>query len=137
MASTSSTGTSRGSVKLVLILKFPADPTGQANILIDKNNRACLADFGLSTVAYVVPHVSNDTNDIPLSTEVSRISMDSKMSLMPYVHGGTERWMSPELLEPELFGVAGDRPTKKSDIYALGMVVYEVCCFSIVVEFPD
>ena len=34
--------------------------------------------------------------------------------------------MSPELLDPETFGVDGDRPTKQSDCYALGMVVYEV-----------
>ena len=34
--------------------------------------------------------------------------------------------MSPELLDPERFGVEGDRPTKKSDCYAFGMVIYEV-----------
>lgn len=33
--------------------------------------------------------------------------------------------MSPELLDPERFG-GGDRPTKQSDCYALGMVIYEV-----------
>ena len=37
--------------------------------------------------------------------------------------------MSPELLEPDMFGIPqseGDRPTKQSDCYALGMVIYEV-----------
>jgi serine/threonine protein kinase len=34
--------------------------------------------------------------------------------------------MSPELLYPEKFGLTEKRPTVKSDIYALGMVVYEV-----------
>ena len=34
--------------------------------------------------------------------------------------------MSPELLNPELFGFKGSRPTKESDCYALGMVVLEV-----------
>ena len=34
--------------------------------------------------------------------------------------------MSPELLDPDRFGVSDDRPTKQSDCYALGMVVYEV-----------
>jgi hypothetical protein len=37
--------------------------------------------------------------------------------------------MSPELLDPELFGISqqeGDRPTRQSDCYALGMVIYEV-----------
>ena len=34
--------------------------------------------------------------------------------------------MSPELLDPERFGASDDRPTKQSDCYAFGMVVYEV-----------
>ena len=34
--------------------------------------------------------------------------------------------MSPELLDPEIFELEDSRPTKESDIYALGMVVYEV-----------
>ena len=35
--------------------------------------------------------------------------------------------MSPELLDPGRFGSGIGRPTKQSDCYALGMVVYEVC----------
>lgn len=34
--------------------------------------------------------------------------------------------MGPELLDPERFGLKKSRPTKQSDCYALGMVVYEV-----------
>ena len=34
--------------------------------------------------------------------------------------------MSPELLYPKEFGFKDSRPTKSSDCYALGMVVYEV-----------
>ena len=37
--------------------------------------------------------------------------------------------MSPELLHPERFGMPeseGNRPTRQSDCYALGMVIYEV-----------
>ena len=34
--------------------------------------------------------------------------------------------MSPELLGPDQFGITDLRPTKQSDYYALGMVVYEV-----------
>ena len=40
--------------------------------------------------------------------------------------GGTTRWMSPELLDPERFGSKDGRPTQESDCYALGMVIYEV-----------
>ena len=35
------------------------------------------------------------------------------------------RWMSPELIAPERFGFEICHPTKSSDCYALGMVVYE------------
>ena len=34
--------------------------------------------------------------------------------------------MSPEPLDPERFGACDGRPTKQSDCYALGAVVYEV-----------
>ena len=34
--------------------------------------------------------------------------------------------MSPELLAPEMFGMERSRPTKSSDCYSLGMVVYEI-----------
>ena len=34
--------------------------------------------------------------------------------------------MSPELLNPEQFNLDHGRPTKESDCYALGMVIYEV-----------
>ena len=34
--------------------------------------------------------------------------------------------MSPELLDPERFGLGDSRPTRDSDCYALGMVILEV-----------
>jgi len=40
--------------------------------------------------------------------------------------GGSSHWMSPELFDPERFGVEDSRRTESSDCYALGMVVYEV-----------
>ena len=40
--------------------------------------------------------------------------------------GGATRWMSPELFDPPRFGMRKSRPTKKSDCYALGMVIYEI-----------
>ena len=77
----------------------------KANILIDKNGFARLADFGLLII------VSDPTNYTASGSVVAR---------------GTTRWMSPELLDPDQFEFSDGRPTKESDCYALGMVMYEV-----------
>ena len=77
----------------------------KANILVDKNGCACLTDFGLLTF------ISDPTNFTPSSSIMTR---------------GTIRWMSPELLSPDDFDFKDSRPTKDSDCYALGMVIYEV-----------
>ena len=75
----------------------------QANILVNDENRACLADFGLLTIA-----------------------ADQSAVTSSRVGGGTYQWMSPELLDPGDFDLKTVRPTKSSDCYALGMVIYEV-----------
>ena len=74
----------------------------KTNILIDGTGHARLADFGLLTI------ISDTT------------------SLGSSIHGGTFRWMSPELFYPENFGLKDSRRTKHSDCYALGMVIWEV-----------
>lgn len=76
----------------------------KANILIDKTDQARLADFGLLTI------ISDPTN---------------LMSSSSFLQGGTVRWMSPELIDPQRFGLENNRPTKHSDCYALGMVIYQ------------
>ena len=72
----------------------------QANILVDEACHARLADFGFLTI-------------IPEGSTTFSSSMQ----------GGTTRWMSPELFDPE---IQDHCATKCSDCYALGMVVYEV-----------
>ena len=89
-------------------------PFIKANILIDNDGHARLADFGLITI------VSDSTN---ITTSSSTNS------------GGTTRWMSPELFYPEKFGLKDNRRTKESDCYALGMVVLEVLTSQ--VPFPQ
>ena len=76
-------------------------PTKQANILINDNGTALLADFGLMTIL-------TEHSAVPFSVTVASAA-------------GTVRWMSPELL----FGM-NSAPSRQSDRYALGMVVYEV-----------
>ena len=73
----------------------------KANILIDQDFCARLADFGFLTV------VSD-----PASSSC--------------IVGGTIQWMSPELFALDQTGLKNCRPTKQSDCYALGMVIYEV-----------
>ena len=73
----------------------------QDNILVDGTGNARLTDFGLLTI-----HLDSTTTTSH--------------------GGGSSRWMSPELFDPERFGVEDSRRTKSSDCYALGMVVYEV-----------
>jgi serine/threonine protein kinase len=42
------------------------------------------------------------------------------------VGGGTTPFMAPELLVPSRFGLDKCTPTKEADIYAMGMVIYQV-----------
>ena len=77
----------------------------EANILINHDSHACIADFSLIAM-------------IPGQTDF--------ISAITRVPGGTPRWMSPELLNPESFGLKNSYPSKESDCYALGMVIYEV-----------
>ena len=86
-------------------LLSPDPILSKANILINRHGHACLADFGLITI------VSDPAYPSTISTSSN---------------SGTPRWMSPELLDPDQFGFKDGRPTKESDCYALGMVVYEV-----------
>ena len=70
----------------------------QENILIDNNGGAVLADFGLT-------RVQHDLSDLRSITE----------------NAGTFVYQSPEL------HIGGDRKsTKSSDVWALGMVIYQV-----------
>lgn len=71
--------------------------------MIDSDFRARLADFSLVTLI-----------------------SDQESFLTSCVEGGTARWMGPELLDPKGFGLSKRHPTRESDCYALGMVVYEI-----------
>jgi len=70
----------------------------KCNILIDSNQTARIADFGLTS---------------PLQDHSISISVTAP------AFGGTYPWMAPELFD-------GSRPSRESDVYALGMVTYEV-----------
>ena len=71
----------------------------KSNILIDSNKSARIADFGLTSV---LRHYS------------------ISISMTAPALGGTLQWMAPELFSEK------SSPSKESDIYAFGMVIYEV-----------
>jgi len=100
-----STETSRGYVPECQGHLLSLTDIVKANVLIDETRRARLADFGLLTLV-------SDTSNLISSTS--------------FIQGGSYRWMSPELFDPENFGLKDSRPTKRSDCYALGMLIYEV-----------
>ncbi|KAG6831473.1 hypothetical protein H0H92_010382 [Tricholoma furcatifolium] len=75
------------------------------NILIDEFKRACIADFGLSSVS-----------DKEILAWTSHSMLSSK--------GGSVRWQAPELFNPE--GEEDIINTYESDIYAWACVAYEI-----------
>lgn len=81
----------------------------QANILIDSECCARLADFGLAAIV-------EDTAPV-----------DGSSSLQT---GGAVRWMAPEILDPAKYGHTKwsreELSSKSTDVYALGMTILEV-----------
>ncbi|KAK1223502.1 hypothetical protein PQX77_013629 [Marasmius sp. AFHP31] len=73
------------------------------NVLMTPDERACIADFGLSHVA--------DTHSLRLSATTMGQAR------------GTTRWLAPELLRPDPPSSA----SMKSNMYAYACVCYEVC----------
>ena len=49
------------------------------------------------------------------------------MSCSVQLEGGTLMFMSPELLQPSVFGLKVSLPTPEGDIYAFGLVTFQVC----------
>ncbi|KAH9832157.1 kinase-like domain-containing protein [Rhodofomes roseus] len=76
-----------------------------ANILIDEQGRARLADFGLTAM----------THDLHALNAITPLSIV-----------GSLRWTAPEILDPESAGLEKARPSKASDVFSTGMVMWEV-----------
>ncbi|KAF5351192.1 hypothetical protein D9756_008184 [Leucocoprinus leucothites] len=71
------------------------------NVLVTSSGRACITDFGLSSVL-----VDKSITEAAMTTTV---------------YGGTYRWIAPELLEDN-----DPQPTRESDIWAFGCVCYQI-----------
>ncbi|KIJ04903.1 hypothetical protein PAXINDRAFT_42626, partial [Paxillus involutus ATCC 200175] len=95
-------------------VSFPLHTYGsmvQSNVLVHDNGRACIADFGLST----------------LLTELEGSSFSTSFHAR-----GTLRWAAPELLSLNVH-VSGDEenipqvpPTPRSDTYSFGGIMLQV-----------
>ena len=72
----------------------------------DTPPRACLADFGFMTVV---------------------LDRGQELSCSTQLEGGTMTFMSPELLVPSSFGMQDSVPTPEADVYAFGLVIFQVC----------
>jgi serine/threonine protein kinase len=75
--------------------------------LISHDCRARLIVFGQARIASRIPGYSIDPIDYVINTE----------------------WMAPEQLSPEKYGLDRRLASKEADIYALGVVIYEVLFF--------
>ncbi|KAF5351190.1 hypothetical protein D9756_008182 [Leucocoprinus leucothites] len=71
------------------------------NVLVTSFGRACITDFGLSSVL-----VEKSITEAAMTPSV--------------IHGGSYRWIAPELLE------ADSHPTQASDIWAFGCLCYQI-----------
>ena len=100
-------GYQRGSCRVVL-LPLLVPNIYKANVFINNDTppRACLADFGFITMAF---------------------DSVQPMSCSMQFEGGTTTFISPELLAPSRFGKRESVPTPEADIYAFGMVIFQVC----------
>ncbi|KZT66912.1 kinase-like protein [Daedalea quercina L-15889] len=77
------------------------------NVVVDSKSRANLCDFGLSTLIHSV----NSMNPSTQSNEKSP---------------GTTLYMAPELMDPERYGLKYSHVSLEADVYALGLVMWEV-----------
>jgi len=82
-------------------------PKIQSNLLVSYGTppRACLAGFSCITTV---------------------LDSDRELLYSAQTGCGTVQFMSPELLLPEEFGQESARPTLQADIYAFGLVIFQV-----------
>ena len=102
--------TSNPYARLMILISVADDPA-QTNILIDSNSRPRLTD-------YRIAHMMDNemVYYVPSTTFSSEVAI---------------RYLAPELLNPSDFGLEESIPTEMSDIYAFGLVTYQVsttCC---------
>ncbi|KAF7352187.1 putative serine/threonine-protein kinase/receptor [Mycena venus] len=117
-----------------------------ANVLIDGNGKALIADLGLSFIQDTTVQEESHTVRDPLAHAILRAQCSEairsgRLSVSPVSistlavtvlsattssGGGTFRWMAPERLVPSAYGLPSAKATAKSDVYSFGMLMLEV-----------
>jgi CheY-like chemotaxis protein/tRNA A-37 threonylcarbamoyl transferase component Bud32 len=94
------------------------------NILLDERGNAYLTDFGLAKHLVDLPG-SNMSNDVRLLlTEIERLQYAEEQGVTLHLTNANELVGSPGYLSPEQ--IVGDSASVQSDIYGLGVTLYEL-----------
>ena len=99
-----------------------------ANAILTGDGNVKLLDFGLAEVGPPLDGLSSVDRQLgpprlgewPDGQENSTLSLDVDPGTLERRIRGTPRYMAPEL-------VAGERASRRTDIYALGVVLFELC----------
>ncbi|KAG6865041.1 hypothetical protein C0991_005534 [Blastosporella zonata] len=114
-----------------------------ANVLISDKGKALISDFGIATLQEDIEQApptmgtvrkwgTVNIRNLKKALKEGGMSQDHAQSLFSRVSnisrsgGGTYRWMAPERLIPEKFGLKSANATFASDVFSFGMLSIEV-----------
>ncbi len=85
-----------------------------ANMMMAKNDRLCVTDFGIVKSSHLADIAGGAKDGLTTGTQVTLTQADSGMGTPEY--GAPEQWIEAKSVDA------------RADIYALGVVLFEMCC---------